>query len=324
MGRCAVVQEGQAGWLCGTGSLVVRPNAEVIPDFLQRVLSSPQIIARIEDASVGSTMINLNQKVLRVLNVQTPPIPEQQAIAKALCDIDLLVSSLDQIVTKKRNVKQGAMRQLLSGNKRLAGFTDKWAVKKLGDIFDFKNGLNKEKKYFGSGTPIVNYVDVYTKRGLIANDLKGRVTVTNAELKTYNVRKGDVFFTRTSETVEEIGLTSVILDDLRDTVFSGFILRARPKNNLLDTSYEKYCFSTHAIRKEITSKSSYTTRALTNGRLLSEVKISIPSLAEQKAIAQILNDIDVEIEQLEAQREKYRAVKQGMMQELLTGKTRLI
>src|SRR5262249_40639518 len=116
---------------------------------------------------------------------------------------------------------------------------DDWTVAKLGDIFDFKNGLNKGKSYFGEGTPIVNYVDVYKKRALTAKDLKGRVTVSNEELKNYDVKKDDVFFTRTSETVEEIGIAAVITEDLQDTVFSGFILRARPKNNLLDTSYAK-------------------------------------------------------------------------------------
>jgi type I restriction enzyme S subunit len=232
---------------------------------------------------------------------------------------------LDQLITKKRNIKQGTMQQLLTGKKRLPGFSGEWEVKKLGEIFDFKNGLNKEKKYFGVGTPIVNYMDVYKNRSLTAKDLKGKVTVTDKEIKTYEVRKDDVFFTRTSETVDEIGISSVIIEDLENTVFSGFVLRARPKNTWLITSYKKYCFSSYTIRKEITSKSSYTTRALTNGKLLSDVQILIPPTEEeQKEIAQILSDMDAEIAALEQKRDKYKAIKQGMMQELLTGKTRLL
>lgn len=198
-----------------------------------------------------------------------------------------------------------------------------WDVKRLGDLFDFKNGLNKEKQYFGTGTPIVNYMDVFKNCGLAAKDIKGKVTVTPAEMNNYNARKGDVFFTRTSETVEEIGIASVITEDLINTVFSGFILRARTKNDLLDINYKKYCFSAKSVRKEITSKSSYTTRALTNGRLLSEVKIPVPPPPEQKAIAETLSDVDALVSALDALISKKRDIKQGAMQTLLTGSQRL-
>ena len=200
---------------------------------------------------------------------------------------------------------------------------EEWEVKTLGDVFEFKNGLNKEKKYFGEGTPIINYMDVYKNNALTANDLRGKVTVTKNELKAYEVRKGDVFFTRTSETVDEIGITSVITEKLEKTVFSGFILRARPKNNWLDALYKKYCFSSENVRKEITSKSSYTTRALTNGRLLSKVQIPLPPLPEQQAIASALSDVDALIATLEQLITKKRNIKQGAMQQLLTGKKRL-
>lgn len=198
-----------------------------------------------------------------------------------------------------------------------------WDLLKLGDIFEFKNGLNKEKKYFGQGTPIVNYTDVYKKRGLTANDIKGKVTVSKKELKAYEVRKNDVFFTRTSETTDEIGIASVILEDLKETVFSGFVLRARPNFNKLDTQYKKYCFSTEQVRKEIVSKSSYTTRALTNGKLLSEVLIPIPPMNEQKKIAKQLNDLDSLIETLEKLISKKRNIKQGTLHQLLSRKKRL-
>ncbi|MFY7798519.1 MAG: restriction endonuclease subunit S [Dolichospermum sp.] len=200
---------------------------------------------------------------------------------------------------------------------------DDWEVKKLGDIFEFKNGLNKEKKFFGAGTPIVNYMDVYKNRGLTEKHLKGRVTVTEQEIKTYEVRENDVFFTRTSETVEEIGISSVIIDNVQNTVFSGFILRARPKNHDLINSYKQYCFSSQIIRSQIISTSSYTTRALTNGKLLSNIIISIPPLAEQKAIAHALSDVDNLITAIDQLITKKRNIKQGTMQELLTGKKRL-
>lgn len=198
---------------------------------------------------------------------------------------------------------------------------NEWDVICLGDVFDFKNGLNKEKQYFGKGTPIVNYMDVYKKSSLVATDLAGKVTLTSQEIKTYEVKKGDVFFTRTSETVDEIGVSSVMLEDVKDTVFSGFVLRARPINERLDITFKKYCFSTQQVRKEITSKSSYTTRALTNGRLLSGVKLAVPkSLSEQAAIATALSDVDALISNLEKLITKKRNIKQGAMQKLLQPK----
>jgi type I restriction enzyme S subunit len=102
------------------------------------------------------------------------------------------------------------------------------------------------------------------------------------------------------------------------------VLRARPVDNRLHDEFKAYCFGTDAVRKQITSKASYTTRALTNGRILSEVLLPLPSIPEQAAIVAVLSDIDAEITALECRREKTHALKQAMMQELLTGKTRLL
>ena len=117
-----------------------------------------------------------------------------------------------------------------------------WKLIKLGQIFDFKNGLNKGKEFFGKGTPIVNYMDVFKNNCITAQDLKGRVSVSNDELRNYEVCKDDVFFTRTSETINEIGLTAVIIEELKNTVFSGFVLRARPKKAFTGYVLQKILF----------------------------------------------------------------------------------
>jgi type I restriction enzyme, S subunit len=176
-----------------------------------------------------------------------------------------------------------------------------WQVKRLGDIFEFKNGLNKEKKYFGEGTPIVNYVDVYNNRQINRDKLQGSVRVTDSEIERFNVKDGDVFFTRTSETIDEIGFSAVAINTEPGTVFSGFVLRAREKQTMLDNLYKKYCFSTYLARKEIITKSSMTTRALTSGTLLSDVNVIIPPIEEQKKIANILSTWDraIELKQIE-------------------------
>lgn len=198
-----------------------------------------------------------------------------------------------------------------------------WDTATIGDFLDFKNGLNKGKEFFGYGTPIVNYTDVYRKRGLTKNDVRGKVNLTRDEIHRFDARKNDVFFTRTSETPEEVGMSSVLLDDIDDCVFSGFVLRGRPKNDMFTPEYCKYCFTTEAVRNAITMGCTYTTRALTNGKQLSAIEIVVPSKPEQEAIAQSLTDIDELILSLEKLVAKKKAIKQGAMQELLTGKRRL-
>ncbi len=198
-----------------------------------------------------------------------------------------------------------------------------WDAIPVGDLFDFKNGLNKAKRFFGHGTPIVNYMDVFGQPGLRAAQIAGRVEVTKAEREAYEVRKGDVFFTRTSETVDEIGVAAAMLDPMKDAVYSGFVLRARPKDASLDDPFKAYCFSPCYFRQQVIARATYTTRALTNGRSLSTALLARPPLPEQKAIAEALSDVDASIVALSRLIAKKRDLRQGAMQRLLTGKTRL-
>ena len=192
-----------------------------------------------------------------------------------------------------------------------------WNTALIGDFLDFKNGLNKGKEFFGYGTPIVNYTDVYKKRGLKKADIRGKVCLIPDEIRRFDVRKNDVFFTRTSETPDEVGMSSVLLEDIENGVFSGFVLRGRPKNDMFVPEYCKYCFSTKAVRNAIITGCTYTTRALTNGKQLSAIELPVPPKPEQKAIAEALSDIDTLIVNLEKLIAKKKAIKQGAMITLL-------
>ena len=172
MGRCALVQRQHEGWLCGTGSMIVRPGSAVDPGFLSRILSSPSVVASIEEASVGSTMINLNQGTLRSLLVQLPPVSEQRAIATALSDVDALLTQLDRLIAKKRDIKQAAMQQLLTGKTRLPGFDGEWEVKQLGDVFSISTGRSKSAYVVAGG---MNWV---VDMGSISTD--GKLVVSKA------------------------------------------------------------------------------------------------------------------------------------------------
>lgn len=198
-----------------------------------------------------------------------------------------------------------------------------WKSSTLGSLFEFKNGLNKEKAAFGKGTPIVNYTDVFKHPLLEEKKIKGLVTVNPSEKERFSVKKGDVFFTRTSETLPEIGLSAVLLDDMDGAVFSGYVLRARQKSTELLPQYCGYSLRAPSVRKEIMRKSSMTTRALTSGTNLSHVSFCYPQYAEQKRIVKVLEVWDRAIALMERKIALKREVKKGLMQQLLTGKRRL-
>lgn len=170
---------------------------------------------------------------------------------------------------------------------------------------------------------IVNYMDVFRQPGLRLDRIEGRVDVPKSELEAFEVRKGDVFFTRTSETVEEIGVAAALLDLVKDTVFSGFILRARPTDDRLDDLFKAYCFSPRYFRRQVVARATYTTRALTNGRSLSAAFLAVPPVAEQQAIASALSDVDASIATAEKLIAKKRSLRTGTLQRLLAGDTRL-
>lgn len=195
-----------------------------------------------------------------------------------------------------------------------------WSLCFIGDKFSFKNGLNKEKKYFGYGTPIINFMDVFNNCGITPENINGKVYLSFDEIRNYKVECGDILFTRTSEIPEEIGMSAVLLEKIPNVVFSGFVLRGKPKDKTISNQFKKYCFRSSVVRNQIISTSSYTTRALTNGTLLSRILFPLPPLPEQQAIAEVLSDTDNLIQSLEKLIAKKRLVKQGAMQELLTPK----
>ena len=207
-----------------------------------------------------------------------PPKVEQQRIGCYFSNIDHLIT------LHQRKYINGKKEELLA-----------WEQRKVGDYYEFKNGLNKGKEFFGEGTPIVNFTDVFHNRGISPEMLSGKVRLELSEIKNYEVKKGDIFFTRTSETIEEIGYPSVMLGEPENTVFSGFVLRGRCflKDDPLDNLFKKYIFFTDAFRTEMLRKSSMTTRALTSGTAIKNMEFLRPSSKEeQHKIGELLTKLD--------------------------------
>lgn len=202
---------------------------------------------------------------------------------------------------------------------RFQGNANDWEAHKVGQYYEFRNGLNKGREFFGSGTPIVNFTDVFHNRGLFSDNLNGRVALERSEIQNYEVRKGDIFFTRTSETIEEIGYPSVMLDDTKDTVFSGFVLRGRCilEEDPLDDFFKKYVFFTNAFRAEMVKKSSMTTRALTSGTAIKEMEFIYPSdKEEQHKIGEFITNIDNLIAFYQHEYDKLINIKKNMLEKM--------
>ena len=158
----------------------------------------------------------------------------------------------------------------------------------MGDLFDFRNGLSKGKEFFGTGTPFIRYTDVYSNRFLKAENITALVECTPAELEKLRVSRGDVLFTRTSETAEDVGWSAVMLDDMGDCVFNGFSIKASPKTEYLLPEYCAYCFASKDFRQYATSHCAFTTRASLTGKTIAEYLLPVPGIKEQKRIAKAI------------------------------------
>ncbi len=273
----------------------------------------------------GSIHNTIYMPVFKALKIPVPPVEEQHAIAEALSDVDGLLGLLDKLVAKKRAIKQAAMQQLLTGKTRLPGFRGEWETKRLGDLGSTFGGLTgKTKTHFGHGEArYITFLNVMTNTEI---DTKAFDSVVVSESEAQNrVQQGDLFFNGSSETPEEVGMCAILLEDVRDTYLNSFCFGFRPREGgTVSGLYLAYYFRSQEGRELLKSLAQGATRYNLSKRALLAVSFPLPSEAEQTAIATVLSDIDAEIIALEQRREKTRALKQGMMQQLLTGRVRLV
>ncbi|MEX0735155.1 MAG: restriction endonuclease subunit S [Steroidobacteraceae bacterium] len=271
----------------------------------------------------SGTRAKLNKSEMRKIVVQSPPsVSEQRAIAEALSDMDGLLGALDALIAKKRAIKQATMQQLLTGKTRLPGFRGKWETKRLEQIAEVKTGpygsALHERDYVPEGTPIIT-VEHLGERGVLHANLPMVSDADRVRLKAYELTAGDIVFSR----VGSIDRNALIRPSEDGWLFSGRLLRVRPDNARTSSPYLSYHFHGEHFKAHVREVAVGQTMASLNTSILQAVEVAVPTLDEQSAIAAVLSDMDAEIAALEARRDKTRALKLGMMQQLLTGRIRL-
>ena len=274
-----------------------------------------------EVVATGNGQPNLNTGLIRGIPLPFPEPPEQRAIAETLSDVDGLLGGLDRLIAKKRDLKQAAMQQLLNGQTRLPGFTGEWEVKRLGDVGPFLKGSGVTRSQANTGTiPCIRYGELYTNHENVIRSFFSWISPAVASLAT-RLQRGDILFAGSGETKEEIGKCAAFVDDV-EAYAGGDIVILRPRD--ADSTFLGYLLnSTPAIRQKA-SRGQGDAVVHIGASALAAIECGLPDLPEQTAIAAILSDMDAELAALEARRDKTRALKQAMMQELLTGRTRLV
>ena len=281
------------------------------------------LMRRLNDGKVGTSIPYIVLGQLQNFTFPYPPLPEQRRIAAALGDVDKLIENLKKRVEKKKNLKRGAMQELLTGKRRLKGFTGAWVEKRLGEIGAFYGGLSgKSSKDFGVGdSRFITFMNVLSNV-VIDRRMLGVVSVQPGE-KQNLVQKGDLFFNGSSETPEEVAMCAALLEDLPNTYLNSFCCGFRLFDQQQDPLFVSYFFNSEAGREVVKTCAQGLTRYNLSKETFLKQSMRWPKLSEQRAIAAVLSDMDAEIANLEHKLKKVTLLKQGMMQDLLTGKVRL-
>ena len=303
----------------------IKPYEDIDNDYLFYKLNRNKYFLAFDS---GSGQTNLKKNEILDCPVAFPPTKaEQTAIATALNDADALITQLEKLIAKKRAIKQGAMQELLNGMRRLPNFSDDWITIALGDVGIFKtSSVDKvivpgEKEVY-----LLNYMDVYKNSVINKTIITSKTSANNNELQNFNLKRGDIVFTPSSETPDDIGHSAVINEDLPNTLFSYHIVRYRfYDNEFMSHDFKRYVLNNKTVLDYFSQRATGSTRFVLTRKDFNETVVRIPeSYEEQTRIAQILSEMDAEIEALKKKLDKHKMLKQGMMQNLLTGRIRLV
>ncbi|MDP3517735.1 MAG: restriction endonuclease subunit S [Pseudohongiella sp.] len=289
------------------------------PCFVLQYFASSAGQKQITASAIQTGVPHTNLGILRAYRFPSPPIFEQRAISTALSDMDALLDCLDRLIAKKRNLKQAAMQQLLTGQTRLPGFEGEWDVRQLGEEAIFLKGKGLPKTALDShGTELcVHYGELFTQ---YSEEINSTLSRTRNSPDHFRSIANDVLMPTSDVTPRGLAKASCVMQDR--VVLGGDILVIRLSPERVNGIFLSYVIRSEAA--QVLSLVTGTTVFHLYGSDMKKFIFPIPPLEEQIAIVKVLSDIGAEIEVLEQRRNKTRDLKQAMMQELLTGRTRLI
>ncbi|HDE1422635.1 TPA: restriction endonuclease subunit S [Klebsiella pneumoniae] len=305
-------------------AIVLHTGYEV--DFYYQFLISQYENIR-EMANSGGQQ-NLSGGIVKSIPVPVPPLTEQKKIAKILSTWDNAISVTEKLLTNSQQQKKALMQQLLTGKKRLLDergvrFSGEWEYTIFGNLGDTYTGLTgKTKEDFGAGKPYIPYINIFKNSRIDIQNLE-YVQVNDDERQSV-VKYGDIFFTTSSETPEEVGMSSVLLEEVSEVFLNSFCFGFRLNNfETLIPKYARYLFRSEHVRRQISTLGQGATRYNLSKRQLIKLELKLPCVEEQQKIAAVLSAADAEISTLEKKLACLRDEKKALMQQLLTGKRRV-
>jgi type I restriction enzyme S subunit len=284
---------------------------------------------QIAGSQSGQSKPGLNLQNLKDFRIALPPTTnELHAIAEALSDMDALLDGLNRLITKKRDLKQAAMQQLLTGQTRLPGFHDEWEVKRLGSVGECLRGVS-----YKGDSDLSTHDTAHTKRLLRSNNVQNAMVVTEevqfvnaARVSSHQVlNQGDILVCMANGSKALVGKAGIFtVSDGHEYTFGAFMGCFRTNSAKANPAFAFYLFLTGRYREYINNLLAGSSINNLRPSSIESLEFPLPPLPEQTAIAAVLTDTDFELTTLEQRRDKTRALKQGMLQELLTGRTRLV
>ena len=332
IGAVAVIDQELAGANLTRGVALLSANASFHSGYLSQYLSSTVGKNTIEKNLNGSALQEIPIAALRKIPAVVPPLPEQRAIAAALSDVDALLGGLDSLIAKKQGLKVAAMQQLLTGQTRLPGFRGEWEVKRLGDLFKFSGGYSASRDQLTvEGHCYLHYGDIHGSSKTTIDTKADYQDIPKLDIPLKRVSPdslladGDVVFVDASEDDAGTSKHVVVVNKGGLPFIAGLhTIVAKAKTAEFAHEYLEYCFQTPAIREQFMFYAVGTKVSGISKSNIVKLTVPVPSVPEQTAIAAVLSDMDTELAALQTRRSKTQALKQAMMQELLTGRIRLV